>query len=477
MASIIPANAGPYQRFQIRNPEFVARLPQLRAWRDQAMARIGGTERRKQRALVRQVLHGSRFRQLYAYMGLLKAKRIGEATADTIATIADALDPFSPCSEHVRRHWIPAGRQMRAVQSFGPVKRAHQILVADVVRALHPPRENQFLLRGGIPAALSAVEAAYRRGMTHAVELDATGFYGNITLTSLVDALRPLPEAVVRHVIFDESIRTGARTSSDAIGTLSDTTIPLGMVPPPLNDTQGIPLGAASSPIVGEVMIGRLLAAHEIDFDLDVITYADNLLVLGRSEQEADARADQLRDVAATPACGSLRLRVKERGHLLTVGTSEGGGFAAGVSFIGQFGTVDQHGDFSWQPSPDRLYHEMLLDVDECPSLDQIVKAHRKVASYHRAYPRWQGREMAEALQRAKLSSARYLLHATPDYLSEASRDVIFAMLLHGRRYEVLEIVPEYGAAHEQRRKRLLDEIGRCWQLLATAAGAESEAA
>ena len=470
LAPIIPADASQYQRFQLRNPEFVARLLELRGLRKQTLAELAGLNRRQQRAKARQLLHGSELRQLYAYIGLLKAKRIGTATAETIASMADLLDPFSPCYEHVRRHWIPSDGRMRAVQTFGPLKRAHQLLVADIVRALHPPRENQLLLRGGIPAVLSAVEAANARGMTHAIELDATGFYGNITFASLVDALRPVPEAVVRHVIFDERIRTGARTSSDAV-------IPSGLVPPPLNDTQGIPLGAASSPIVGEVLIGQLLAAPEIDFDLDIITYADNLLVLGRSEQDADARAEHLRDVASRPAYGSLRLRVKERGHMVRTGVSQGGGFSRGVPFVGQFGLVDRDGVFTWQPAPERLQSAMLIDGDECPTLDEINSAHRKVASYHRAYPRWQGREIAEALERARLSCARYFRQATPNHLSEASRDVVFAHLVDGRQSEFLEIVPEYGQAFQSRRQRLLNEVERCWELCAVADGNMSEAA
>ena len=119
----------------------------------------------------------------------------------------------------------------------------------------------------------------------------------------------------------------------------------------------------------------------------------------------------------------------------------------------------------------------MLIDGDECPTLDEINSAHRKVASYHRAYPRWQGREIAEALERARLSCARYFRQATPNHLSEASRDVVFAHLVDGRQSEFLEIVPEYGQAFQSRRQRLLNEVERCWELCAVADGNMSEAA
>ena len=162
---------------------------------------------------------------------------------------------------------------------------------------------------------------------------------------------------------------------------------------------------------------------------------------------------------------------------MVRTGVSQGGGFSRGVPFIGQFGLVDGDGVFTWQPAPDRLHPEMLMDADECPTLDQINKAHRKVASYHRAYPRWQGREAAEALGRAKLACGRYFRQATPDHLSEATRDVVFAFLIHGREIAILEIVPEYGRAFQSRRQRLLDEVERCWELCAVADGNISEAA
>ena len=450
-----------YREFALRHPEFVANIRELEAGRKLALNELRGIGRRWQRSKVRQLLHARHFAILYAYRGLLKAGLIGTASPQSIEELAQAIDPFAPSEERVEHRWIMKGERQRAVQSFGPLKRAQQIFVADMIRALHPPRANQYLFHGGIPAAVKAVEAAYERGMTHAVELDVIGFYGCIPFTFLADVLRPLPEAVVRHVVFDETIRTN-------VPVMSNTIIRRAGVPPPLDETQGIPLGAATSPIAGEVIIGRLLAANEIDFDLDVITYADNLLVLGRSEQEAFARADHLAGVAAKPAYGSLRLREKGKGHLLVAGTSVGGAFSTGVPFVGQFGFVDDAGVFSWEPAPDRREQHQIADGDTCPSLDQIDKALRQIAAYYRAYPHWSDREQYEARERALLTGARYMRQATPEHLHEATRDIALAYVLNQRSMDLLELVPAYnGGKFAARRQRLIDEAGQMIERMA----------
>ncbi|KUR76967.1 hypothetical protein AQZ50_12170 [Novosphingobium sp. Fuku2-ISO-50] len=425
----------------------------MKAQRKHALDALENLGFRAQRSKLRQLLHEREFAVFDAYRGVLKAGRIGNATPQSIEELAASLDPSSPTHERVEQREITTNARQREVQAFGPRKRALQLFVADLIRAIHPPRANQYLFHGGIPAAIAAVEAAYQRGMTHAVELDVKAFYDSIPFAFLADVLRPLPKAVVRHVVFDETIRVRPLSASTTI-------IRRAMVPAPLNETQGIPLGAATSPIAGEVIVGQLLAAHEIDYGPDIITYADNLLVLGRSEWEASARAEHLTDVAARPAYGSLRLRLKERGHLLPNGTSSGGGFSSGVIFAGQFGSVDARGVFSWEPAPDRRLQHQIADGEVCPTAEQIDKALRRVSAFHRAYPKWREREQREARDRAMLTSARYLRLATPENLSVATRDIALACLLNRQSSDIPELVPDYGPMYDGKRQRLLTEAG-----------------
>lgn len=467
---IAPVGASAYQNFARRFPAFVAHLRELKAQRERALGELRGLGRRGQRSRLRRLLHERQFAVLYAYRGVLKAGGIGNATPQFIEELAAGLDPSSPTHERVERRSITTNARQREVQSFGPRKRALQLFVADMIRAIHPPRVNQYLFHGGIPAALAAVEAAYERGMTHAVELDVQAFYDSIPFAFLADVLRPLPEAVVRHVVFDQTIRVRSLSASTII-------VSRAMMPAPLNETQGIPLGAATSPIAGEVIVGQLLAAHEINFDPDIITYADNLLVFGRSEQEASARAEHLTAVAAGPAYGSLRLRPKERGHLLPTGASSGGSFMSGVTFAGQFGFVDASGVFSWEPSPDRRLQHQIADGEVCPTIDQIDKALRRVSAFHRAYPKWREREQREARDRATLTSARYLRLSSPENLNMATRDIALACLLNRQSTDIPELVPDYGSIYDGKRQRLLTEARHFLERIAAQSNADEEAA
>lgn len=460
---LAPLGTLAYREFAARDPGLVAEITELRAEWQQALTRLSALPRGRQHSRVRQLLRSRRFGLFHAYRGVLKANRIRAATRQSLEALTGRLDPFSPCYERVIRREVVKDGRTRAVDNFGPIKRALQHMVADLIRATNPPRANQFLFRGGIPAALAAVEAACARGLTHAVELDVEGFYRNLSAECLTGILRPLPDAVVNHMVWDLSLRV---TADDMPGVIR-----VRSITPPLNDTSGLSLGSASSPIVGEVVIGRLLAASEIDFGPDIITYADNLLVLGRSEQEATSRAENLTALALSRAYGSLRLREKGRGHFLEPGTSVGGGFATGVPFAGQFGFRESNGVFTWGPTPERQERHWIAEREDCPTLAEIERAQARVSAFHRAYPRWQDRAIREAEERARLSAARYLSAPSPEALAAAGRDLVLALLLlRGEDRELDEMIPDYRGIPDIRRERLRQE---CLSLARRIAGQE----
>ncbi len=148
-----------------------------------------------------------------------------------------------------------------------------------------------------MPEALEAIATAYRSGMTHGVEVDIVDFYGSIRPDRLAELLRPLPASVVEHVVWDVDLH------GDAPVVVGKTT-----VDPPSSASMGLSLGAATSPIVGERIVRELLAVARLP---DTITYADNLFVLGRSEEEVDARIQTLMDSARQLEVGVLELRVR----------------------------------------------------------------------------------------------------------------------------------------------------------------------
>lgn len=449
-----------YQQFAGRFPDFMADV--RLAGRDvrAALARLAaleGAAQRVRRERTRTLLHDRRLLLPYLVTALNRTGRLARATPDSVTAMLERINLFAPCHEPTRMHPVAHGSRQRLVQSFGPIKRAQQRFTADVIRALHPPRPNQSLFGGGIPAALRAVEAACARGLSHAVELDVRDFYGSVPRERLAGLLWPLPKAVVDHVVWDETLRV---TGDDNSGVIT-----VARATPPLNALVGLSVGAASSPVVGEVVIGSLLADPDIDFDADIITYADNLLVLGRSEAEAMSRADHLATVAARPVHGALRLRERARGHCLQVGTSLGGAFSQGIVFVGQIGEPLDDGGFSWEPEPLKRDQHRLANRDMLPSLEDIAAAEAKVAAFHRAYPLWRGRDAREAHVRAELACARFFHQpASVEAMSLAARCLILACLLNGGSQGLDELIPEVGGTRVQAaRGRLIREVERLW--------------
>lgn len=438
-----------YRAFEAAHPQFVEEIRRLRAYKTFVLARLAAMPRREQRSEVRRLLHSSRLATLYAYKAVLKAGLIADATPASIAAIAAKCNPFALCLEAVERLSIVRGGKVREVQKFGPIKRMMQALVADIIRALHPTHGSQYVFHGGIPAALRAVEAAYRRGMTHAVEVDAVDFYGSVPKASLADLLRPLPDAVVRHVVWDESIRRATMEPP--------TTIRIARLrPPALNETSGLSLGAASSPVVGELIIRKLLADAGTASDVEVITYADNLLVLGRSEQDATARAAQLAALAETSSGGSLRFRERGQSRLPSPGEYHGT-FSSLITFVGQIGSIGPDDQFSWSPDPDKLAEHAIAETSPSLTIAEIEKAERQLAAWRRAYPFWREGDLWEARHRAALACARYMRQAGFENFIAARNALVWAVDASGACAVFAEFIPDFGERHAASRRRLIE--------------------
>lgn len=185
-----------YDEFRARHPEFIERIGLLREQRDRKLARLAAMPRRQQHGEVRKLLRSGSLHLLYAFEAFKAKRLLHDATPDDVLALAASCDPFSRSAELIETRFIRKGRKTRIVQDYGPQRRMHQLLVAALLRTLHPLRQDQFLFSGGMPMALRAVEAAFQEGYTHAVEVDLIDFYGGVRLPGLADLLRPLPGAV-----------------------------------------------------------------------------------------------------------------------------------------------------------------------------------------------------------------------------------------------------------------------------------------
>ncbi|MEI6643962.1 MAG: reverse transcriptase domain-containing protein [Novosphingobium sp.] len=437
-----------------------------RRYKTTAMSRLSGMGRQQQRSEIRRLLSSRRLARYYAYQAVLRCGQIGNATPASIEAIADQCDPFAPCRERTTWRHVQKGGKVRLVQQFRPIKRMMQAFVADIISAIHSPRAEQYLFHGGIPAALKAAEAAYTDGYTHAVEVDAVGFYHNVRQDVLAGLLLPLPAAVTHYVVCDAVTPMPSSTTTVSMRGIS-----------PLPDAQmGIPLGAGSSPVAGEVVIANLLAAAPTAMGCKIITYADNLLVFGRSAQEATENAEHLLTLASAPAdpaegaSGSRTspyptLRVIGRGRFAGGGSSDDD-FWAGVSFVGQVGEVQPDGSFSWRPSDgkmeehsdaDMLHTPQHRPIDRLAPIARITLAERKVAARRRAYPFWQDGDVWEARRLADLASARFLHQPNAANRAAACQALMVAFLFSGQSEPITDLIPDYGRRWEDRRQQLTD--------------------
>lgn len=436
----------PYQRFAEAYPAFIERLATLRRYRDGELANLAAAQGRERRDLVRKLLHSRELFVLYAFEGMKGAKRLADATPDTVNDLAHSCTLFAETrGEPIVAREVDKGSGKRIVQDFGPRRRMQQALVADILRHLHPPLPQQFLFRGGMPMAFGVIEDAYREGHRFGVEVDFIDFYGSVRLEWLAELLRPLPESVVEHVVWDMAMHdahSGIMVSRDNV--------------PALSVPNGLSLGASTSPIVGERIIGEILTVAQAGA---VITYADNLFVNGPTEQAVDGRIHRIGESIAQLDFGALRLRVN--GHTHT--DLEGRGphdMSRPIFFLKQEGRLI--GDkIAWSPGISKL-NQYMASAAEHLSMAQISAVERRIRHWRRSYADWVEGDKYEAEYLATLAVRRYYLDQSRPNLSAAIHAVVIAWIGWGQFRGLDEFVPTEGDIRCELREPLLAEI-RGW--------------
>ena len=423
-----------FSAFLACHPEFIQRIAVLRKRRDRKLARLFSMPRRQQHGEARRLLRSGSLHLLYAFEAVKAKHQLHDATPQSIAALAARCDPFVRTNEPATRRYVRKGGKTRLIQDFGPMKRMHHLLVADLLRTLHPPRQDQFLLNGGMPMALKAVEDAFREGFTHAVEVDLIDFYGGVRPPGLADLLRPLPGAVTDHVVWDFSPRRGP--DDDIAASCNEDS-------PSASGLVGLSLGAATSPVVGEVIIRHLLDTAQLG---QVVAYADNILVLGRGSEDAAMRAAHLREVALGLETGPLAPRMSE-----PAGFRDKWNY---VEFAGHWGRAIRH-RLDWQPNERKQREHRIADQGSLISIDEIAEAERKVIHRRRAYPMWRTGDQWEVRRIAELAAARYYQDARPEHLTDARQKLIIAHLVCGRP-DLRDFLPDGVVEHHRGRRMTL---------------------
>lgn len=229
-----------------------------------------------------------------------KLKKWHRVTKDVLRQIAEEMHAWSGSVEPVHIRSIPKRNgDYRMVCSFGLRAKALQLLIGRAVTPFSKFATCQFMFVGGRAAACAAVRELLRSGYRHVVELDIKDCYGSFDNRRLHGFL-PLPRRVTEANIASD--RRSLTHSNDDPGDLRNREI---------RSRRGIAQGSSLSPLVAETLIAAILktlSEGDIPLDVVLVVYADNILVLGRSEASVEVAATSLGRSFRNSRVGSLVL-------------------------------------------------------------------------------------------------------------------------------------------------------------------------
>lgn len=212
-------------------------------------------------------------------------------TLQEVMSTASSLSLDACAKEPVVLRWIEEpGRAPRQVCSFGFQRRAFQKISADILDALLPGFEFDYLVRGkGADRAMLRIQELIEKGgYDHVVTIDITKCFRS-AVAEQVEKLLPLPLRVVRHALLvGDEVPLKVVQSKEAKGEGGDPST-LGEYVPHDPDTaarQGLPQGASTSTLImSRAVLGPLLLAT--GYGDRLVLYGDDVLVCAKGKGEA----------------------------------------------------------------------------------------------------------------------------------------------------------------------------------------------
>ncbi|QFI65569.1 hypothetical protein [Sinorhizobium alkalisoli] len=419
---------------------FVEEVLSHRERRDALLARIENTANRdKRRFLIRRFLSDENLKLLYLLKSVRAKKLLASYPPDAMREVAARMTATYHFSEAVtaRTHQPAPHKRRRTIYSFGPGKHALQCMVADLIKAMFPlPTGRHFTINGGVKAALRAVDEHAQQRFVYAIERDIEQFYPHVNLQGLAKLLRPLPGSVVMNVI---GYRHGNPGSSGDHSTEAVDDAPL----PP----RGLlAQGSAASPVAAEVLVADLLAG--MPDDVRVMSYADNILILGRALDSVRAADAYLVGRARDHDCGPLGLKAPKECVITE---------PSGINFLGHDGYWNGN-RIEWMPDI-RATNHILEAIELAPTeregaLDRVRETIRRLRHWRRGYV-WEAGE--EETRRYVAQLWAKLAFNAP----RLSRDRILAMRnivdycdwVHtqtGAYPNLADLLPDFSDPHER---------------------------
>ncbi len=232
-----------------------------------------------------------------------------------LRAIAQRIDPRQGTSEEVRvyrKRKSSKPGDYRLIMNFGIENRALQYLALSLLEKAVEPHPRQYLLRGGVQAAVHDLANAMAKGPVCAYELDIKDCYPSFDGKKLQELI-PLPKEVTDHIITSRHLHLKGGTSNICIsfGPADGQEQDPVKLTTALADAarRGLPQGSAVSPIVAEMVLA--LSLNAVPALGTVFAYADNVLLLATSKSNAVAMKKALWSALEGHPVGRLQPKAK----------------------------------------------------------------------------------------------------------------------------------------------------------------------
>ncbi len=219
------------------------------------------------------------------YKALPRNRRRG--LKNNLPNIAKSLNCRSGSDEEVVVRTKKKGEDdYRLVLDFGIVNRARQYLVERVIAATADLHPEQYLTRGGVPAAIKRLAALMLDGYEYAIETDIKQCYPSFSAENMHTALS-LPKEVIDNVIMARGYNLVPGQSLIHLygPTADDEGDQFTLAEKLVEARRGIPHGSAVASLAVEVLLAPVMKA--LPSVAIVPSYADNMLTMAKTEEDA----------------------------------------------------------------------------------------------------------------------------------------------------------------------------------------------
>ena len=281
------------------------------------LARAAANQKAGNRKSVRHMaieyLQSHHARLLAARRAYYALDRDDRPTLKQVAEIIKSLDAWQKSSEEVVvTVKLKDNGDYRAISNFGFEHRTRQYLVADFLSSIALLHPDQYGTRGGVPAAIDRVSELLRAGYVWTIELDIANCFPSFEGKNLHNFL-PLPEKVIANSIMgDTLIVVPGDNLLKVLGPADDdpgNLVGLGEILAAAR--RGFPQGSATVSIVAEMLIAVPLKT--LPSVGRVPSYADNMLIMAKSEEDAVSMSTALLSAFKAHPVGHLTPTLKSQ--------------------------------------------------------------------------------------------------------------------------------------------------------------------